>query len=284
MKTVFRHLAVLAVAGCSLPVLGLEPMEDHSLGSVVAREGITLEIDLNAYLDLAIEDVDGVDGPHGLIAPDAAMIYVPGLVLQGEVSVFMDVGQNVLGEDVVRIRADVPPIDFPDMRIYVDDSGLGNAAQPDYARRKDDREDSLRRMDEVAQAADPYDAIMMHEGFEMDGMIVVIHLGTNPGNLLQIVDADAIDIRIKEFLMRDMQGGGAIRVEELYARGVDLTGLRMEVQDSGALMLHSPALDANVALSGVSFANRAGEVQSTLGNFVLTDLSANGTAIRLKPR
>ena len=285
MKVALRRLVALAVvAGCSVSALGLERMEDHSLGAVVAQDGITLEIDLNAYLDLAIEDVDGVDGPYGMIAPDAAMIYVPGLHLQGDVTIFMDVGQNVLGEDVVRIRAEIPPISFPDMRIYVDESGLGNAAQPGYAQRKDDRKDSLARMDAVAQAADPYDAILLHEGFDMDGMIVIIHLGTNPGKLLQIVDSDAIDIRIKELLMRDMHGGGAIRIEEVYARGLDLTGLRMEVQESGALMLHSPALDANVALSGVSFADRAGEVQSMLGNFVLTDLSANGTAIRLKPR
>ncbi len=62
----FKKLALAAaVAVAPMSALALEPMQDEALSGVTGQDGISIGLNLDATLNVGIEDTDGFAGNTG---------------------------------------------------------------------------------------------------------------------------------------------------------------------------------------------------------------------------
>lgn len=286
----FNKLA-LAAAVVALPLSGvaMQPLQDEEMSTVVGQDGISIEIDIDVEATLALEDTDGL-GNYDAGAPgtntgeNAGMIYIPGMDMQGMITIDIDAGANgtAVGGGVLQVEVGIPDMTISNFALYVRGSGLGNEDSAGYAAAQ--RDGSAIEARFAAVEGNPGDAVLELGTIELSAVNLSIQLGQDAEQLVRIDSATPIEIDIAEVVVVDQSGTGSLVIEQMLITGVDVDGTTIGVDDDG-LKISVPNIDSTVVLAGVGISDQVdpiNNVSSTLGNVIMRTSSAGGaTAIRV---
>lgn len=271
----FKKLALAAaVAVAPMSALALEPMQDEALSSVTGQDGISIGLNLDATLNVGIEDTDGFTGNTG-----AGMILIENMGLStgaGDLNLVIDSASSGSGGGVlqVSIQADALTVDTGDL--YVGQGTDGTDVAAGIAK--------VGTELTAVQASTFSDPILESVSVTLNDLELSLQLGSEASNLFAISTTSVLSIEIgtladgsDNLTLNDAAGGGALSVDQLALNNLDVDGITGQVTTSGLV------INTNGALSGVEVAAMGVQLGTadSIGNVYVTGLDLSNTAITI---
>ena len=270
----FKKLALAAaVAVAPMSALALEPMQDDALSSVTGQDGISIGLNLNATLNVGIEDTDGFAGNTG-----EGMILIENMGLStgnGDLNLVIDSASSGSGGGVlqVSIQADALTVNTGDL--YVGQGTDGTDVAAGIAK--------VGTELTAVQGSTFSDPILESVSVTLNDLELSLQLGSEASNLFAISTTSVLSIEIgtladgsDNLTLNDAAGGGALSVDQLALNNLDVDGITGQVTTSGLV------INTNGALSGVEVAAMGVQLGTadSIGNVYVTglDLSKIGRA------
>lgn len=279
----FKKLAlVTAVAALPMSGFAMEALDDATMSGVTGQDGISLNLGLNASLDIGIEDTDGLGATS--TAPNPGMIMIVGQSLVGDADVVIDAGVNATGA-VLRIGVEIPTLTLNtgDIHVVAGTSGATVAG-------------GMTNLKTLAAAALPADALIENVSITLSDLNLGIELGDGAANLLAINTTSVLTIDIgsladttDSFVLNDQgtNGGGSIYVDQVSIQNVDLNGITANVIANGLELKTNSALsNIDIAMMGVRIGNNSDRTDATtlapsLGNIYIAGLNMSNQTITI---
>lgn len=261
---------------------GMLRLDDSDLSEVSGRQGIDIEIQIDAEVELAVEDTDGLGLPGETFAPDGAFIYVPSIALEGEIFVSMDMADMPGDERRIDVRVDIPhEIVIGELELHVFGSGLSRS-NPDYIQLTDDPDNAFARLREATINIDGRGPAVTINEVRVSPISLSLQLNSDPGNLIYIDHAEVFQVSIGRMVIfdRSRSGGGGIAAEETLLRGIDLTGTRIFLEGE-SLVIETGMSGGSAAITGLGLTNSLGETQNHFGNGMMRNIDARGTRVSI---
>lgn len=272
MKTFKKLALVSAIAALPMSGFAMQQMDDEALSGVTGQDGISIELNLNASLNVGIEDTDG----HAS-ATDAGLILLVGHSLVGDVTIDIDAGTNANGS-VLRLGIDIPTLTIQTGDIYVAAGTDGSNVAAGITNVKD-----------LAALADPADALIENVSLTLSDLSLGIELGDGASNFLSIATSSMLTIDIgtlgndtDSFVLNDLgaNGGGSVVIDQLSIQNVDLNGLTANVTSDGLEIRTNGALsNLDLAMMGLALGDSA--TAAPLGNVYVTGLNMSNQTITI---
>lgn len=268
----FRKLALVsAIAAMPMTGFAMQAMDDEALSGVTGQDGISIGLQLDATLNVGIEDTDG----H-VNAPDAGMILLVGHSLNGTVNLDIDAGTNANGS-VLRIGVEIPTLTIETGDIYVVAGTDGT-----------DIDAGIANVNTLAAAADPANALIENVSITLNDLNLGIELGEGANNFLSISTNSMLDIDIgtlgnaaDNFQLNDQgaNGGGSVTIDQIAIRNIDLGGLTANITTNGLEISTNAALsNMDLAMMGLTLGDAA---SASLGNVYVTGLNMSNQTITI---
>ena len=268
----FKKLALAAVAPMS--ALALEPMQDEALSGVTGQDGISIGLNLDATLNVGIEDTDGFAGNTG-----AGMILIENMGLStgtGDLNLVIDSASSGSGGGVlqVSIQADALTVNTGDL--YVGQGTDGTDVAAGIAK--------VGTELTAVQGSTFSDPILESVSVTLNDLELSLQLGSEASNLFAISTTSVLSIEIgtladgsDNLTLNDAAGGGALSVDQLALNNLDVDGITGQVTTSGLV------INTNGALSGVEVAAMGVQLGTadSIGNVYVTGLDLSNTAITI---
>lgn len=271
----FKKLALAAaVAVAPMSALALEPMQDDALSSVTGQDGISIGLNLNASLNVGIEDTDGFGTNTG-----AGMILIENMGLStgtGDLNLVIDSASSGSGGGVlqVSIQADALTVDTGDL--YVGQGTDGTDVAAGIAK--------VGTELTAVQGSAFSDPILESVSVTLNDLELSLQLGSEASNLFAISTTSVLSIEIgtladgsDNLTLNDAAGGGALSVDQLALNNLDVDGITGQVTTSGLV------INTNGALTGVEVAAMGVQLGTadSIGNVYVTGLDLSNTAITI---
>ena len=271
----FKKLALAAaVAVAPMSALALEPMQDEALSGVTGQDGISIGLNLDATLNVGIEDTDGFAGNTG-----AGMILIENMGLStgtGDLNLVIDSASSGSGGGVlqVSIQADALTVNTGDL--YVGQGTDGTDVAAGIAK--------VGTELTAVQGSTFSDPILESVSVTLNDLELSWHLGSEASNLFAISTTSVLSIEIgtladgsDNLTLNDAAGGGALSVDQLALNNLDVDGITGQVTTSGLV------INTNGALSGVEVAAMGVQLGTadSIGNVYVTGLDLSNTAITI---
>ncbi|MCH8542836.1 MAG: hypothetical protein LAT61_04630 [Alcanivorax sp.] len=262
MMNNFRKLALVsAIAAMPMTGFAMQAMDDEALSGVTGQDGISIGLELNATLNVGIEDTDGF-----ATATDPGLLLLIGHSLSGGVTIDLDSGTRG-GNGVLRVGISVDDLVMETGNIHVMPGTDGTGG--------------LANMTTQVGLADSSNQILDSMTISIDELELAIELGAGATDFLNIVDGNVGTLGIANFQLNDLAGGGAIGVDNIEITGLDLSGTTASLNDDGLELTMGSALDSiNISMSRVSL-NAAATTPNYLGNVYITGLDIAGTTVTI---
>jgi hypothetical protein len=266
----FQKLALVsAIAALPMTGFAMEALDDSTLSGVTGQDGITLGLNLNATLNVGIEDTDGHTG-----APNPGLILLVGHSLNGTANVVIDAGENA-GGSVLRVGVSIPTLTMNTGNIYVAPGTDGTNVAAGIANVN-------------TQAGAVTDELIKNVSITLNDLDLGIELGDGATNFLSIATTSVLTIDIgtlgdagDSFVLNDLGagGGGSLTVDQLSIQNVDLDGITANITTAGLEISTNSALSSiNLAMMGVAFGDASA---SPIGNIYITGLNMSGQTITI---
>ena len=271
----FKKLALAAaVAVAPMSALALEPMQDEALSGVTGQDGISIGLNLDATLNVGIEDTDGFAGNTG-----AGMILIENMGLStgtGDLNLVIDSASSGSGGGVlqVSIQADALTVNTGDL--YVGQGTDGTDVAAGIAK--------VGTELTAVQGSTFSDPILESVSVTLNDLELSLQLGSEASNLFAISTTSVLSIEIgtladgsDNLTLNDAAGGGALSVDQLALNNLDVDGIIGQVTTSGLV------INTNGALSGVEVAAMGVQLGTadSIGNVYVTGLDLSNTAITI---
>ncbi len=271
----FKKLALAAaVAVAPMSALALEPMQDEALSGVTGQDGISIGLNLDATLNVGIEDTDGFAGNTG-----AGMILIENMGLStgtGDLNLVIDSASSGSGGGVrqVSIQADALTVNTGDL--YVGQGTDGTDVAAGIAK--------VGTELTAVQGSTFSDPILESVSVTLNDLELSLQLGSEASNLFAISTTSVLSIEIgtladgsDNLTLNDAAGGGALSVDQLALNNLDVDGITGQVTTSGLV------INTNGALSGVEVAAMGVQLGTadSIGNVYVTGLDLSNTAITI---
>ena len=271
----FKKLALAAaVAVAPMSALALEPMQDEALSGVTGPDGISIGLNLDATLNVGIEDTDGFAGNTG-----AGMILIENMGLStgtGDLNLVIDSASSGSGGGVlqVSIQADALTVNTGDL--YVGQGTDGTDVAAGIAK--------VGTELTAVQGSTFSDPILESVSVTLNDLELSLQLGSEASNLFAISTTSVLSIEIgtladgsDNLTLNDAAGGGALSVDQLALNNLDVDGITGQVTTSGLV------INTNGALSGVEVAAMGVQLGTadSIGNVYVTGLDLSNTAITI---
>ncbi|WP_323773191.1 DUF6160 family protein [Alcanivorax sp.] len=271
----FKKLALAAaVAVAPMSALALEPMQDEALSGVTGQDGISIGLNLNASLNVGIEDTNGFTGNTG-----AGMILIENMGLStgtGDLNLVIDSASSGSGGGVlqVSIQADALTVDTGDL--YVGQGTDGTDVAAGIAK--------VGTELTAVQGSAFSDPILESVSVTLNDLELSLQLGSEASNLFAISTTSVLSIEIgtlqdgsDNLTLNDAAGGGALSVDQLALNNLDVDGITGQVTTSGLV------INTNGALTGVEVAAMGVQLGTadSIGNVYVTGLDLSNTAITI---
>ncbi|MTT53409.1 hypothetical protein F1529_13050 [Alcanivorax sp. VBW004] len=275
----FKKLALAAaVAVAPMSALALEPMQDEALSAVTGQDGISIGLSLNATLDVGVEDTDGFTGNTG-----EGMILIDNMGLTGDITINVDSASSATGGGVLQASISIPTLTIDTGDIYVGQGTDGTDVAAGIAKVGTEL---------TAQAAN--DPILDSVGITLSDVNLNVQLGSEASNFFALSTSTALTIDIgvlgdlgntnqDNLVLRDQStnGGGAMVVDQVSIRNVDVNGITGSITTSGLEISTNAALSGiDIAAMGVAFGADDGTAPS-IGNVYITGLDMSGQTITI---
>ena len=266
---VFRKLALVS-AIATLPATGfaMQAMDDAALSGVTGQDGITIGLNLNANLDIGIEDTSGFSGVTG-----PGLLMLDNFSLVGDVDITIDSASNANG-GVLRIGLDVPSLTVNTGDIYVGTGTDGTSVAAGMA-----------NLTSELGTASAGTALIDSVSVTLTDLDLGIELGAGASNFLSINTTSVLNIDIgtlndtnDNFTLRDQSaaGGGEISIDQIAIQNVDLNGLTASLTTNGL------EISTNAALAGMNVAMMdVGLGAGSLGNVYIQGLNMSNQTITI---
>ena len=279
----FKKLALAAaVAVAPMSALALEPMQDEALSAVTGQDGISIGLNLDATLNVGIEDTDGFAGNTG-----EGMILIENMGLStgnGDLNLVIDSASSGSGGGVlqVSIQADELTVDTGDLYVGQGTDGTdvvpgdGSAVAAGIAK--------VGTELTAVQASAFSDPILESVSITLNDLELSLQLGSEASNLFAISTTSVLSIEIgtladgsDNLTLNDAAGGGALSVDQLALNNLDVDGITGQVTTSGLV------INTNGALTGVEVAAMGVQLGTadSIGNVYVTGLDLSNTAITI---
>ena len=260
----FRKLALVsAIAAMPMTGFAMQAMDDEALSGVTGQDGISIGLELNATLNVGIEDTDGF-----ATATDPGLLLLIGHSLSGGVTIDLDSGDRG-GDGVLRVGISVDNLVMETGNIHVMPGTDGTGG--------------MANMTTQVGFADSSNQILDSMTISIDELELAIELGAGATDFINIVDGDVGTLGIANFRLNDLApgAGGAIGIDDIQITGLDLSGTTASLTDDGLVLSMGAALDdINISMSRVSL-NAAETTPSYLGNVYITGLDIAGTTVTI---
>ena len=271
----FKKLALAAaVAVAPMSALALEPMQDEALSGVTGQDGISIGLNLDATLNVGIEDTDGFTGNTG-----AGMILIENMGLStgtGDLNLVIDSASSGSGGGVlqVSIQADALTVNTGDL--YVGQGTDGTDVAAGIAK--------VGTELTAVQGSTFSDPILESVSVTLNDLELSLQLGSEASNLFAISTTSVLSIEIgtladgsDNLTLNDAAGGGALSVDQLALNNLDVDGITGQVTTSGLV------INTNGALTGVEVAAMGVQLGTadSIGNVYVTGLDLSNTAITI---
>ena len=274
----FKKLALaVAVAAAPMSALALEPMQDEALSSVTGQDGITIGLSLNATLDLAIEDTDGLDGT----ANTEGMIIIDNMGIDTGttgIDLVIDSSSTASGGGVLQVAVSIDSLTIDTGDIYVGQGTDGSDVEAGI--------DKIgTELTAIGASATP-NPILESVEIGLSNIDLTLQLGSEADNLFALSTTSEFDITIgtlqnagDSFTLNDLSSTGAIIVDQVAILGVDVNGITGQVNTAGLSISTNGALaDIDVAAMGVKLGSAA---SSSIGNVYVTGLDLSNQTITI---
>lgn len=278
----FKKLA-LAAAIASTPMFAtaLQPLDDITLAGVTGQDGISINLEANLSVDVAIEDTSGAELAGGVYTANGGFITLAGLGIAtgGEnITIDIDAGSSNDGSGsgvlVVGVHVDEVTISNIDVGVsgssLAQDGGTNANVVPAGAR------DSATGLERAHTAVANNTSIVKIGDISLNDLNLNIELGPEASQFLRLSTAGALDIEINDFELSDPTGGGKLAVESILVAGIDLDAA-IAITTNGLVATVGPS-SMDVAMMGVSPGS------GTIGNLYLLNLNMADTEITISGR
>ena len=281
MKTFKKLALVSAIAALPMTGFAMQQMDDEALSGVTGQDGISITLDMDANLDVWIEDTDGVaDTPLWTGLDNAGFLVIQNIAIDGTVNIDLDSG-SAAGTSgaggVLNVAISIPSLTIGDP---LNPLAIGVTGS-DAAANDRDYQNGLGRV-ATAEAGTVTNIITL-SSIELENLGLNIQLGPDAEQFLHIT-GDAFDMVIGDFTVSDASaaGGGDFYVGEMAITNIDLDGTVASITEDGlALTLGTPAAGMDIAMMGVRLGDNTA---ATLGNVYVTGLNLGGTTVTVTGR
>jgi hypothetical protein len=271
----FKKLALAAaVAVAPMSALALEPMQDEALSGVTGQDGISIGLNLDATLNVGIEDTNGFTGNTG-----AGMILIENMGLStgtGDLNLVIDSASSGSGGGVlqVSIQADELTVDTGDL--YVGQGTDGTDVAAGIAK--------VGTELTAVQGSAFTDPVLESVSITLNDLELSLQLGSEASNLFAISTTSVLSIDIgtladgtDNLTLNDASGNGSLSVDQLSLNNLDVDGITGQVTTSGLV------INTNGALTGVQVAAMGVQLGTadSIGNVYVTGLDLSNTAITI---
>lgn len=311
----FKKLA-LAAAIASTPMMAtsLELLDDDMLSGVTGQDGITIKLDANLTVDLAIEDTSGAklagtwssndnydpdkaDPNHADYDPDynePARIFDDNPVMTSNggfitmkqlginssgITIDIDSGSSGAGagKGVLVVGVEVPTVTISNIDIGVAGSSLAHGnTDVDANVVPSGARDIETGLSRAEAAIEHSTRIVKVNDITLTGVNMGIELGPEASQFLALSTNGTLDIELDGFELTDPQGGGTLAVEKIGIFGVDLDAT-VAITDNG-LIATTGSSNMDIAMMGVSPGS------GVIGNLYLLNLNMDGTSVEISGR
>lgn len=264
----FRKLALVS-AIATLPATGfaMQAMDDAALSGVTGQDGISINLELDAQLDVGIEDTTGFTG-----ATDPGLLLLSGLSMDGDLTLDLD-SANRAGAGVLRVGVAVQNLNIATGDIHVMPGTDGS-----------DLEVGMTNLGTQVTAADSTTKILDTMDISIASFNMDIELGAGATDFLNITAGNIGTLGISNFKLNDLSGGvvgGAIGIDQIDITGVDLSGTTGSLTANGLSLTMGPSLDSmNIAMGRVSL-NANAATPAYLGNVYISGLDLANTVVSI---
>lgn len=265
----FRKLALVS-AIATLPATGfaMQAMDDAALSGVTGQDGIAISLNLNAQLNVGIEDTTGFTG-----ATDPGLLLLVGHSIAGDITLNIDSGSRTVGgnaEGVLRVGVDIQNLNISTGDIHVMPGTDGT-----------DLAVGMTNLGTQVTASATSTPVLESMTIGIDSFNMDIELGAGATDFLNITAGNIGTLSISDFKLNDLGGGGAIGIEQISINGIDLTGTKGSLTANGlSLTLGASMNNIDIAMDRVSLnANEA--TPSYLGNVYISGLNLGSTVVSI---
>ncbi|MBA3979274.1 MAG: hypothetical protein C0462_01605 [Alcanivorax sp.] len=282
MKTFKKLALVSAIAALPMTGFAMQQMDDEALSGVTGQDGISITLDMDANLDVWIEDTDGVadNAPLWTGLDNAGFLVIQNIAIDGIVNIDLDSG-SAAGTSgaggVLNVAISIPSLTIGDASNPLAIGVTGS----DAAANDRDYQDGLGRV--ATAAAGTVTNVITLSSIELENLGLNIQLGPDAEQFLHIT-GDAFDMVIEDFTVSDASaaGGGDFYVQTMAITNIDLDGTVASITEDGlALTLGTPAAGMDIAMMGVRLGDNTA---ATLGNVYVTGLNLGGTTVTVTGR
>lgn len=263
----FRKLALVS-AIATLPATGfaMQAMDDAALSGVTGQDGISINLALDAQLNVGIEDTTGFTG-----AADPGLLLLTDMSLTGDLTLDLDSATRG-GEGVLRVGVAVQKLEIATGDIHVMPGTDGS-----------DLAAGMTNLNTQVAAADSSTRIMDSMDISIDSFAMDIELGAGATDFLHITEGEIDTLSISNFKLNDLSssGGGAIGVEQIDITGINLGGTTGSLTDNGlSLTLGGSLNNISIAMDRVSL-NANAAAPAHLGNVYISGLNLANTVVSI---
>ncbi len=249
-------------------------MQDEDLSGVTGQDGISIGLNLDATLNVGIEDTNGFTGNTG-----AGMILIENMGLStgtGDLNLVIDSASSGSGGGVlqVSIQADELTVDTGDL--YVGQGTDGTDVAAGIAK--------VGTELTAVQGSAFTDPVLESVSITLNDLELSLQLGSEASNLFAISTTSVLSIDIgtladgtDNLTLNDASGNGSLSVDQLSLNNLDVDGITGQVTTSGLV------INTNGALTGVQVAAMGVQLGTadSIGNVYVTGLDLSNTAITI---
>lgn len=302
----FKKLALAAaIASAPMMATSMELLDDGMLSGVTGQDGISIALDTNITVDLAIEDTSGARQADVTPAADpneppsvtevytthGGFITMKGLnIIADNVTVDIDSGSSGAGADkgVLVVGVDIGELTVNNIDLGVAGSSLeqgGTNANVIPADARDYETGLARAKAAVGESSSDmgtYTSVLKIDKLELKNSQMNIELGPEAENFLSLSTTKAIEVELDNFSLHDASanGGGDLSVEKIYVKS-SITDATVAILEDG-LQVTSGGGSAEMALMGVGIGN--GADKTTIGNIYLLNMESASSSITITGR
>ena len=264
MKTFKKLALVSAIAALPMTGFAMQQMDDEALSGVTGQDGISIALDLDATLNVGIEDTTGFTG-----ATDPGLLLLIGHSLSGGLTIDLD-SANRAGAGVLRVGIAIDNLEIETGDIHVMPGTDGTDIDAGFA-----------NMATQVGDADASTRILESMTIEISSLELAVELGAGADNFLTITEGDIGTLTISDFQLNDLSEGGAIGIDTIQISGLDLGGTTASLNDDGLeLTLGASLNNISIAMDRLSLNANAG-TPNYLGNIYITGLDVAGTTVTI---
>ncbi len=267
MKTFKKLALVSAIAALPMTGFAMQQMDDEALSGVTGQDGISIALDLDATLNVGIEDTTGFTG-----ATDPGLLLLIGHSLSGGLTIDLD-SANRAGAGVLRVGIAIDNLQIETGDIHVMPGTDGTAADPIDA--------GFANMNTQVAAAGAGTRILESMTIDISTLELAVELGAGAEDFLNITEGDIGVLTITNFQLNDLANDGAIGIDTIQISGMDLSGTTAGLTDDGLVLTMGTSLDdISIAMNRLSL-NANATTPSYLGNIYITGLDIAGTTVTI---